>query len=253
MKAFQILALIFGLVVLTNAQKPVLSGTVYDASGAVVPGAKVTAIGEKGERFEAETNDEGVYILNLPFNLYDSKSVSSDFRIAKYEIIVDLTNRGFEKFVLKDFKFVPSYKGKMNLDIALDTDNSNCGAGGCLPPEPPVESNKREVSGSILTRVLEELPKKQNTSKLCGTLFDAARALIPGAMIIAKSYKKGIFKTTADAEGNFEMEIPDGLYKIIIKQSGFKKVVMKKQSLPYEPRSCRNYILKSTVKEHPIT
>ncbi|HEX8369547.1 MAG TPA: hypothetical protein VF604_13455 [Pyrinomonadaceae bacterium] len=53
----------------------------------------------------------------------------------------------------------------MNLDIALDADNSNCGAGGC-PETLPVESNKREVSDKILqTRPLEELPKEQNKSK----------------------------------------------------------------------------------------
>ena len=101
---------------------------------------------------------------------------------------------------------------------------------------------------AILTRTIYESPDGKNTSKLCGTIFDQARAVIPEVVIKAKSNKKGTFQTTTDAQGNFEMELPDGLYKIIIKASGHKKVIMKRQSLPYEPRSCRNYILKSTVK-----
>ncbi len=54
-------------------------------------------------------------MLNLPFNIYNS---TADFKITKYEIIV--TKEGFEKNFVKDFNFVPSSKGKMNLDIALD-------------------------------------------------------------------------------------------------------------------------------------
>lgn len=163
MKILQILVLIFGFVVLVNAQKAVLSGTVYDANGAVIPETKIIAINEKGERFKTETNNEGVYVLNLPFNLYDTKN-SAHFKIAKYEIIVD-RERGFEKFVLKDFKFVPSYRGKMNLDIALEVYNTNCGVAGCFPDLQFVEFQQPEVSNQILQRPLEELPKAQNKPK----------------------------------------------------------------------------------------
>ena len=163
MKILQILVLMFGFVVLVNAQKAVLSGTVYDANGAVIPATKITAINEKGERFETETNGEGVYVLNLAFNLYDTKT-SSDFKIAKYEIVID-REKGFEKFVLTDFKFVPSYKGRMNLDIALDVYNTNCGVAGCLPYLQFVESQQPEVSNKILQRPLEKLPKAQNKTK----------------------------------------------------------------------------------------
>jgi len=40
MKVLQILVLIFGLVILANAQNSVLSGTVYDQDGSVIPNAK---------------------------------------------------------------------------------------------------------------------------------------------------------------------------------------------------------------------
>lgn len=86
----------------------VLTGTVYDPSGALVLKTKVTAKNEKGVTIETETDEEGVYVLNLPC-LYQG--------IEKYEITVE--KYGFEKFVLKDFKFVYSTKGRMYLDIAL--------------------------------------------------------------------------------------------------------------------------------------
>lgn len=115
MKILQVLFLIFGLAIVTNAQKSVLTGSVYDASGSVIIKAKVTAINEKGEKFETLTNNDGIYILNLPYYPYRS---SGDFKIVKYEIIVEKVN--FEKTIIKNFKFVPSYTGKVNLDFAMD-------------------------------------------------------------------------------------------------------------------------------------
>ena len=116
MKILQILILIFAFTVGVIAQKAVLSGNVYDANGSLIVGAKVSAINEKGEKFETFTNDDGIYTLKLPYNPYRPGSV--DFKIVNYEIIVEKEN--FDESVLKNFKFVPSYGGKMFLDFALD-------------------------------------------------------------------------------------------------------------------------------------
>lgn len=105
-----------------------MRGTIYDANGAVIVKAQVLAVNENGERFLAITDDEGIYSLSLPFNSYDSRNSSVDFKTLKYEITVEAEH--FEKKVLKDFRFIPSYKGVMNLDFALDVAAShNCGAG----------------------------------------------------------------------------------------------------------------------------
>ncbi|MCY7375143.1 MAG: carboxypeptidase-like regulatory domain-containing protein [Pyrinomonadaceae bacterium] len=167
MKVLQILFLMLGLTVLVNAQKAILSGILYDAVGAVIPEVKVTAVNEKGEKFEAVTNDNGVYSLSLPYNLYDARTSSANSKIAKFEIIVDLEYRGFEKFVVKDFKFIPAYSGKMFFDIALDVKNPEpCGyaGAGCLE-SPIVENTKEKVQNKILQRPLEKLPKEQNKTK----------------------------------------------------------------------------------------
>jgi hypothetical protein len=165
MKFLQILVLMFGLVIFANAQKAILSGTVYDANGAVIPKTRVIATNEMGECFETLANDEGTYSLDLPFNDYSSRK-SSNFKITKYEIRVNREN-GFDKFVLKDFMFVPSSKGKMNLDIALYAVNPEpCGYSGadCLSA-PSVETTKAKSSDKISQRPLGKLPKARNKSK----------------------------------------------------------------------------------------
>ena len=258
MKALQILVLIFGAVVFANTQsadKAVLSGTVYDASGAVIPKTSVVFVNQKGERFETTTDENGGYRYYLPASKYETVSNSGSGneskQLDKYEITFDNPGSGFKKYVVKDFILA----GKMQLDVALATiELEPCGYGGdgCQKYS-VIETVPPKISDKILNRPLEELPGKQNVSRLCGTLTDRMRAVIPGASIKAKSNKKGTFRTATDAEGNFEMEMPDGVYKIIMKASGFKKVVLKNQSLPYQVRSCRNFILISTVKGHRIT
>lgn len=157
MKILQVLVLIFGLTVFANAQKADLSGKVYDAVGALIVNAKITAINEKGEKFISKTDNNGKYILSLPFNQYDPKSSSAAFKVAKYEIEIDGSHLGFEKVNLKDFKFVPSFEGQMNLDFALDSVNLEpCGYSGaeCLQDLTPVETTKTKISKKIRDKPL---------------------------------------------------------------------------------------------------
>ena len=87
-----------------------LTGTVYDANGSVVVKAKVTAVNTKGKKFETITNEEGIYVLTLPFNVYPLFE-------STYNIIVD--SPGFRRSETKGYVFIPSQFGKMHLDIAL--------------------------------------------------------------------------------------------------------------------------------------
>lgn len=157
MKFLQILVLIVGFVAFANAQKAILTGTVYDANGAVIPQAKVIAINEKGEKFETLTNETGEYILKLYFNQYGS--------IAKYDITVE--KDGFATRVLKDFRFVGFWNDQMHLDFALDAGADNntepCGhgGGGCKS----IETKPAKISIEIFQQPLEELPKEQDKTK----------------------------------------------------------------------------------------
>jgi hypothetical protein len=70
MKFLQILVLVVGLVVSVNAQKAILSGTVYDSNGAVILGTKVYATNAKGWKIETIVNTDGNYLLELPIGIY---------------------------------------------------------------------------------------------------------------------------------------------------------------------------------------
>ncbi|HEV8592186.1 MAG TPA: carboxypeptidase-like regulatory domain-containing protein [Pyrinomonadaceae bacterium] len=91
-----------------------LTGTVYDAQGAVIVGAKVTAISANGKKYQTTTKDDGVYVLELPFRKYDA---SRNFTESKYDLIVE--SPGFRRSETKEYVFIPSQFGKMMLDIAL--------------------------------------------------------------------------------------------------------------------------------------
>lgn len=118
MKVLQILFLIFGLFFVVNLQniagksvEPVLSGTVYDDNGAVIPGATVKIVGSDKKEFVTKTNDYGIFEIRLfPGN---------------YSIQVEST--GFQIFTLEKYRIAPSYKGKMSLDIVLEVrPSSDC-------------------------------------------------------------------------------------------------------------------------------
>ncbi|MFT3745189.1 MAG: carboxypeptidase-like regulatory domain-containing protein [Pyrinomonadaceae bacterium] len=88
-----------------------LTGTIYDQNGAVIVGAKINA---KAGRtvVHAVTDNAGFYMLTLPFNHYQPKSKS-----ARYDITVE--SQGFRKSLTKNYVFIPSYTGRMVLDIAM--------------------------------------------------------------------------------------------------------------------------------------
>ncbi len=92
-----------------------LTGSIYDATGAVVVRAKVTAIGFGGKKFEAFSDDRGIYFLVLPFNKYESVR---PFTESKYDIIVE--GAGFKKSETKGYVFIPSQFGEMHLDVGLE-------------------------------------------------------------------------------------------------------------------------------------
>jgi hypothetical protein len=158
-KVLQILVLIIGSVVSASAQKAVLSGTVYDPTGAVIPRVNVEFTTSKGEKFKSFTNEEGFYWIFLPKSKYELPS-SNDLnktanKLIKYEIVFnDNPYSGFQKFVIKDFIL----SGKMQLDIALEAKSTK--------PTSITDDMETEISNKVLqTRPLEQLPKEQNKPK----------------------------------------------------------------------------------------
>ncbi len=91
-----------------------LTGTIYGASGSVIIGAQITATDSKGQKFTTVSDNNGVYILELPF----TKTPLLNKREAKYNITV--AYQGFRISKIDSYVFVPSKSGKMYLDIALE-------------------------------------------------------------------------------------------------------------------------------------
>lgn len=256
------LLLLLTLAAIANAQPDnivVLSGTVYDQVGAVIPNTKIIALNDHGESFVTVTNEEGVYKLELKFVRYGSKKT---LKAATYEITADRANTGFKKTILKDFKVVPAYKGSMQLDLVLEAlDPEPCGYAGADCLNSAFEKNElSSLSNKISDRPkTEEIIKKVDQAKMrfCGTVRDEQGASIPGVTVNlkpeARSRTRTKYKFLTDTEGNFNIEVLDGLYEIIFSVSSFKKRVLKNQLLPYDPRQCITIELKSSVKPHQIT
>lgn len=113
MKFLQTLFLIFGLFFVVHSQtteksvETVLSGTVYDDNGAVIPKAVIKAVGNDKKEVTAKTNDDGSFEIKLfPGN---------------YSIQVESVEvKGFQNFKIEKYRIASFYKGKMNLDIVLE-------------------------------------------------------------------------------------------------------------------------------------
>ncbi len=82
---YLILLLAFCSVLLSQSGRGTISGTVKDASGAVVPGAQVTVINTAtGQRFDLVTNASGDYTAaDVPVGGYDIRIQSKGFRDAQ--------------------------------------------------------------------------------------------------------------------------------------------------------------------------
>ena len=66
---------------MAHAQEAVLSGTITDSTGAVLPGVTVRAVHEaSGNNFETVTDQRGVYRIPVRVGAYQIKAELSGFR-----------------------------------------------------------------------------------------------------------------------------------------------------------------------------
>lgn len=95
-----------------------LTGTIFDAQGSVIAGAKIKAVDATGKTYETISNGEGDYVLKLLFRKYDNKCTNK-CRSSRYDISAQ--SPGFEITRINGYIFIPSQFGKMRMDIALET------------------------------------------------------------------------------------------------------------------------------------
>ena len=115
----------------------------------------------------------------------------------------------------------------------------------------------RTIGMFVLILLFSIVGYTQVKTKYCMTVLDEQGAAIPMAMVSfspAKQSRSRLkYELVTDADGNIDSQIIDGIYNISIKASSYKKVVLKNQLLPYDPRDCITIKLKSTIPPHQIT
>ncbi len=145
MRVLQVLAFILGFVIFADAQEAILSGTVTDTIGSVIPNAKVEAKNLEGKIISARTNEVGAYQLEL----------------IEGEYSIEITLTPFEKFSVSNYWILH----KMQLDVALQCKGCKLIEHNFSEPSQTVQTPEVNNSDKILQRPLEKLPKEQNKTK----------------------------------------------------------------------------------------
>jgi len=184
MKILQILVLMFGLVVFSNAQNSekvfLLSGTVYDVNKAVIVVAKITVESENGKKFNTVSNDEGVYKLSLPFGKYTIEFQKDGFKLSRFI--------NYENFTLTEKHF----------DVTL-------GVGRC-----------EDCNGAIYGE------RWDDSAFLDGFVYDSNGAVIGNAKISFRDAENNLKTVTTNKNGNYKIKLPIGILSIEIEAVGFK-------------------------------
>jgi len=141
-----------------NAQTTgVITGTVSDPSGAVVPGAKVTVKNTgTGETRELTTNESGVYVAySLPVGTYD----------------VETTAAGFKKSTRSNVPLSVADRLGINFVLEVGTSSEVVEVSAQVPV---VETEKGDVNFTVSTKQMTDLAVN-------GRTFFALQQLFPGA------------------------------------------------------------------------
>jgi hypothetical protein len=151
-----------------QVERTTLTGTVHDATGAVLPNAQVAATNNAtGVERETRTTNRGVYTLpNLPIGTYTVVFSADGFRSSKYE--------GVEQIVGQTH----------TIDPVLDVSG---GSSQITIEEsiPQVDRSSAAVSQSIEQRAIQDLP-------LNGRNWASLTGLVPGAVDQGGSSQRSI-------------------------------------------------------------
>lgn len=125
---------------LAEAQEAVLTGTITDATGSVLPGVTVLAVHEAtGNRFEAVTDERGIYRIPA--------------RVGGYRITAEL--QGFATATRANVQLLVGQTVTINLQMALSTLQETVTV---TAEEPLLDVSTSVVGGNIDPRQMQELP-----------------------------------------------------------------------------------------------
>jgi hypothetical protein len=122
------------------AQEAVLTGTITDSTGAVLPGATVQAVNEAtGNNYEAVTDGQGVYRIPV--------------RVGSYKITANLP--GFGGVMRNGVQLLVGQTITLNLQMAPSTLQETVTVTG---EAPLIETQSSELGGNIDPRQVQDLP-----------------------------------------------------------------------------------------------
>ena len=112
----------------SDDKKVVLSGTVYDANGAVITSGHVLAQNSAGKEYRATTNGEGVYKIELPIDIYAIKVGAPGFCSSR----------------VRFFRVRNSPSGATSLDVVLEVADGDrpCKEKTMIDKEPKKQERK---------------------------------------------------------------------------------------------------------------
>jgi len=156
LRGLLLLGVLVAVPAIGHAQEAIVTGTVTDSSGGVLPGVVITAVHEAtGNNFEAVTDDVGRYRISL--------------RVGAYQIKADL--QGFASLMRSGVEILVGQQVTVNLQLAPATLQETL----VVTAEAPlIETTRSSVSGNVDQRQMQELP-------LNGRNFVDLSLLAPGS------------------------------------------------------------------------
>ncbi|MGH9323270.1 MAG: carboxypeptidase regulatory-like domain-containing protein, partial [Vicinamibacteria bacterium] len=170
--------LLFGSVAAVAAQEATIFGTVLDESGAVLPGATVTAIHEStGNTFTATTSAGGAYRFPA-------------IRVGTYTLKVDLS--GFAPLTQNGIEILLGQAARIDLRMRLATVAETVTVTG---ESPLLELVRSEISGNVDPRQMNDLPTQ-------GRNWMEMSLLVPGVRANAAE-----FAPVSNTNGTFQINV----------------------------------------------
>src|SRR6185436_12839583 len=139
-RGFIVLGALLALPAMAFAQDSVLTGTISDTTGAVLPGVTVQAVNEAtGNNYEGVSDGQGVYRIPV--------------RVGVYKITADLS--GFGTVTRTGVQLLVGQTITMNLQMAPSTLQETVTVTG---EAPLIETQSSELGGNIDPRQVQDLP-----------------------------------------------------------------------------------------------
>ena len=178
-RSLLIIALTVAWPAASQAQEAVLTGTVTDATGAVLPGATVLAVHEAtGNTFESVTDANGAYRLAV--------------RVGVYRVTAQLS--GFQTVTQTNIQLLLGQQASVNLELAPATLQETVTVTG---EAPLIETASTTISANIDPRQMEELPINGRNWMDLALLTPGARRNESGGYV---QNRQGYSQTTVDGQ-----------------------------------------------------